>query len=82
MSEQNQNPAILYREIAKKIVTKLKDNLIQVIELGKSPDLYWKLEQNIVEALRFADSNATHRTLSHLTDVITDFEDDDGKSSN
>lgn len=76
------NPAHAYRDLAKKIVAKLKQNLVETIETGKAPDLYWKLEQAIVEAMKFADGCGSDRTREQMQVIIQDFEDDDGTSQN
>lgn len=76
------NPAHLYRDVAKKIVAKLKQNLVETIETGKAPDLYWKLEQAIVEAMKVADSCGSERTREQMQAVIRDFETDDGTTHN
>lgn len=76
------NPAHAYRELAKKIVSKTKANLIDALELGRTPDLYWKLEQAIVDAMRYADHCGSERTRQQMEDILIDFEDEDGTSQN
>lgn len=75
------NPAVLYRDIAKKITAKVKDNLVATLEHGKTPDLYWKLEQAIVDALRYADQFGAERMKTHFERIVKDFEEGDGTSS-
>ncbi len=75
------NPALEYREIAKKIVAKLKVTMVEMIEQGKMPDLYWKLEQAIVDAMRHADTLGCDRTRQQMQAILTEFEDDDGTSA-
>lgn len=75
------SPAHIYRDIAKKITAKMKDNLVTTLELGKSPDLYWKLEQAIVEAMRYADQCGAERMKVHFETIVEDFEDNDGTAS-
>jgi len=60
-----ENPAHAYRDLARKIVAKMKQNLVETLETGKAPDLYWKLEQAIVDAMKFADSCGCDRTRAN-----------------
>ena len=76
------NPAHLYREVAKKIVIKLKSTLVDTIEQGKTPDLYWKLEQAIVDAMRYADTQGCERTRVQMQHLMSEFEENDGTSQN
>jgi len=75
------NPAHIYRDIAKKIVAKLKENLVMTLEHGKSPDLYWKLEQAIVDAMRYADQTGGERVRLQMQELLKDFDDEDDGSS-
>ena len=77
-----ENPAHIYRDVAKKIVAKLKQNLVETLETGKAPDLYWKLEQAIVDAMKYADGQGCDRTREQMQVIISDFEDNDGTSQN
>lgn len=78
---KGKTPTQMYREVARAIVGKLKENLIETLEQGRMADPYWKLESAIIEAMRLADSTATNRTMAHLATIITDFEDNDGTKS-
>lgn len=73
--------AHVYREIAKRIVAKAKETLFMTLEQGKTPDLHWKLEQAIIEALRYADQKGAERMKTHFEGIVQDFEDNDGTSS-
>lgn len=75
------NPAHLYREVAKKIVAKLKITLVETLEQGKMPDLYWKLEQAIVDAMRHADTMGSDRAREQFTELLKEFDENDGTSS-
>ena len=75
------NPAHVYRAHAKQIVAKVKQNFVEMLEHGKSPDLYWKLEQAIVDAMRNADANGSERTRRHLVELMTEFDEDNGSST-
>jgi hypothetical protein len=74
-------PAI-YKEIAKKLTTKLIDNLAKTIQQGQLPDLYWKLETSILEALKYADSQGALRAKEQCKRVLDEFNADDGTSQN
>lgn len=75
------NPAHVYRDIAKKIVAKLRENLTLMVEQGKAPDLYWKPEQAIIEAMRYADQCGAERMKEHFENMMADFDNQDGPSS-
>lgn len=74
------NPAHLYRAVAKQIVLKLKQSMADNLEQGRMADPHWKLEQAIVDAMREADVMGCERTRQQFTDLMSDFEDDDGTS--
>ncbi len=74
----NKNPAHIYRQIAKKIVTKLKDNLAKTIDKGSTPDLYFSLEHSIIEALRYADQQGELRSREYYIKLMQEFDGEDG----
>lgn len=75
------NPAHLYREVAKKIVAQVKRQILDTLEMGRGPDMYWKLEQAIVDAMRAADGIGAERATAQMTEILKDFEADDGTST-
>ena len=78
---KDENPALIYRDIARKIAAKVKENVGSTIEHGKSPDLHWKLEQAIVDALRYADQQGAERMRAQYENIMKDFDDKDGTST-
>lgn len=75
------NPAHDYRKIAKTIVEKFKDNLLKTIETGQAPDLYWKLEQAIADALKYVDMRTDKRVRAEVEQIIKEFDRDNGTTS-
>jgi hypothetical protein len=75
--KDSENPAHIYRDITKKITAKLRENLAATLDAGKSPDLYWKLEHAIMEAMKFADALGVSRTMARLESIIADFDNND-----
>lgn len=69
-----------YREIAQDIVRKLILSVTSTIEQKKMPDLYWKLEQAIVDALKEADRNGVNRTTEKMAVIMKEFDLDNGTS--
>ena len=78
----SENPVHHYREVAKAIVTKLKSTMVETLETGKMADPYWKLEQAIVDAMKHADEIGSERTQQKMTAVLSEFNDENGTSSN
>lgn len=74
------NPAIEYRRIAKAIVERIQRNLARAISMGQA-EPYWSLEQNIVDAMVFADHLGSERTRKEMLEIVKDFDDNDGTSS-
>lgn len=69
-----------YREIAQDIVRKLILSVTSTIEQKKMPDLYWKLEQAIVDALKEADRNGVNRTTEKMAVIMKEFDTENGTS--
>lgn len=76
------NPAHLYRTAAKRIIAKFKETMVDLLDQGRTPDLYWKMEQAIVDAMKVADQMGCDRTRTQLMDIMKEFEGNDGSSSN
>lgn len=71
-----------YKKIARTIAEKFKENLNKTITPGQAPDLYWKLEDAIVEALKYVDKKTAQRIRSEINELIKDFDEQNGTSSN
>lgn len=71
-----------YKKIAKTIVEKLQETIRQTISSGTSPDLYWKLEKAIEDALKYVAHNTEQRVRKNITGIIKEFDDDDGPTHN
>lgn len=75
-----QNPAHIYREIAKRIVERTKANIVKAIE-RKEPDLYFSLEGDIMEALKYADKLGAAREYERMATVMREFDEKDGETN-
>ena len=78
-----------HKKVAKKILEQLVQNITLTVTQGKTPDLYWDLENAIVDALKYTEKRASkaavERTESRLR---TEFQtllkeyNNDGPTSN
>jgi hypothetical protein len=71
-----------YRELSTKLTVKLIDNIVKTLTTGECPDLYWKLEKTILEALKYADTKGALRAKKELEGLIKDFDSQDGSTQN
>ena len=71
-----------YKKIAKVIVQKERDNLVKTIETGQTPDLYWKLELAIIDALKYVAKNTELKVKNEIFNIIQDFDKNDGPTNN
>lgn len=72
----------LYGQVAGAIVARLKKAVSDTIEYGSVPDLTWRLERAIFDALVQADEFGCQRTRAQFKNFINEFDQDDGTSSN
>ena len=72
----------LYKKASKKVVNKLIDDLARLLKEGDVPDLYWKLEKAIFEALKWAHKQGDEEAKTKYLQLLKDFESKDGTSNN
>lgn len=75
-----QNPAHLYREIAKKIVERVKNNIANSLRKGQT-DLHFDLENDIVQALKYADKLGSSREYERMADIMKEFDSENGDTN-
>lgn len=71
-----------YQKIARAIVKKEAENIAKTIEKGQCPDLHWKLEAAIVDALKYVANIVEKETKMEFFDIIKDFDNNDGPTNN
>lgn len=71
-----------YKKIAQAIVKKETENLNKTIAKGQCPDLSWKLEEAIVDALIYVAKVTTENMKEQVKAIIDDFDSNDGTSNN
>jgi hypothetical protein len=71
-----------YQTVARNIVKKLKENIEKTISKGESPDLYWNLENAIIQAMRDVEADTARATKEEVLKLIKEFDEDNGTIAN
>lgn len=71
-----------YQKIAREIVKRETENLVKTITKGQCPDLHWKLEIAIADALKYVANLVEKETKMAIFEIIKDFDNNDGPTNN
>ena len=71
-----------YKKIARTIVKQQTENLVKTMQTGQCADLHWKLENAIVDALKYVAKNTEKQVKMELFNIIQDFDSNDGPTNN
>ena len=76
------SPHKIYKEVAEKLVAKLLDNLTKTTKKDESPDLHWKMEKAILEALKWAHRQGDAQAKEKYLSILKDFDSRNGTPNN
>ncbi len=71
-----------YQKVARTIVRKEAENIVKTINKGYTPDLHWKLEIAIINALRDVVSITEENIKQEIFDIIKEFDKNGGTTNN
>lgn len=75
------NKKLDLKQISQTIVRDAKQNMSDMFDKDKQPNLYWNLEKAMYDALLYVKKATELNALENMKDLIKEFDNDDGHSN-